>query len=86
MVLGLLFFPRFAQCQTAIACGQTIAGATTTPSQVDQYGYAGRAGQVISVSLWSSLSANGNFYPMVAEIYNPSGQFLMTLSDSDYWP
>ena len=85
IVLGLLCFPRMGQCQS-ISCGQTIAHTTTTTSEVDQYSYVGTAGQVLAVSLWSSLSPNPNFFhPMVADIYSPSGQLLISVSQSEYY-
>ena len=62
----------------AISCGQTVATNTSVQSQMDAYSYAGSAGQVLSFSLWSSLSSCGN--PMVVGIYSPGGQLLTTVT------
>ncbi len=63
-VLGLLLIPRPGMA-ASISCGQTVANTTTTDSQVDQYSFSGSAGQVVSVSIWSSLTDGG----MEADIY-----------------
>jgi hypothetical protein len=80
VVLALLCFPMLGMCQTAITCGQTITNTTTTISQVDQYSYAGTAGQVVSFALWSSYAPAGGGPPMVADVYSPTGQLLMTVT------
>ena len=85
IVLGLLLSPSTALA-TSISCGQTVANTTANASQVDQYSYVGTAGQVLAVSLWSSLSPNPNFFhPMVADIYSPDGQLLISVSQSEYY-
>ena len=70
----------------AISCGQTVANATTNNSEMDAYSYAGTAGGSLAVSLWLGLNPNPNFYhAMVADIYNPDGQFLTSVSDTEYY-
>jgi hypothetical protein len=72
VVLGLVCFPSHGLCQTRIACGQIVSHTTTTDSEVDQYTYAGTAGETISLAFWWS---NGSGYGQ-ASIYDPTGQFL----------
>ena len=63
----------------SILCGQTVTNTTTSPSQIDQYTFSGNAGQVISVSLYSSLDGASNS-KMVADIYDPNGNLVTTAS------
>ena len=63
--------------QTPVLCGQTVTNITTEPDQVDQYTYAGTAGQVLSLALWGPISCAYDY--MVADIYNPSGQLIASL-------
>ena len=84
-VLGLLLIPRTGW-SASISCGQTVTNTTTTVSQIDTYTYAGTAGQVLSVSLWSSLDVNpNNYHPMVADIYSPGGQLVVSVTDTLYY-
>ena len=64
---------------TPIACGQTVTGSTARQSEMDAYSYTGTAGQLLAVALWGFASCTYH-YAMVADIYNPSGQLLTTLS------
>ena len=60
---------------TPITCGQTLTANTSFRSEMDAYTFSGSAGQVISVSLWSALGYSYGC-PIVADIYDPSGQLL----------
>ncbi len=63
---------------TAISCGQTVSGTTTSQSEVRAYSYTATAGQQLSFALWGP-SDNSGGYSMVADIYTPSGQLITTL-------
>ncbi len=85
LALGLAFWPIAVRAQTPIACGQTIASNTVANSEVDQYTYAGTAGQVISVALYGPLgcSCSGNA-TISADIYSPGGQYLTSVTTAYY--
>ena len=78
LAFGLAFWPVAVRAQTPISCGQTISNNTVTISEIDQYTYAGTAGQVISVSLAATVPGYG--YYVAADIYSPSGHLLGTAS------
>src|SRR5438105_1799087 len=78
--LGLFLIPKTG-LSTSISCGQTVTNTTTTVSQVDQYAYAGTAGQVLSFALWGPVSCNGG-NAINADIYSPAGQLLATVNSS----
>ncbi len=59
-----------------ISCGQTLASSTTNNSEMDAYSFVGSAEQIVSVSIWSSLTDGG----MEADIYNPNGKLLASLT------
>ena len=65
---------------TAIACGQTVAATTTDNSQMDPYSYLGTAGQMLSLALWGPATCTSGGDTTVADIYNPSGQLVASLS------
>ncbi len=65
---------------TAIACGQTVANTTTYYSQMDPYSYVGTAGQMLSLALWGPATCTSGGDTTVADIYNPSGQLIASLS------
>jgi hypothetical protein len=78
IVLGLLCTPSLGLCQTPIVCGQTVTSTTSSAAQIDQYTFAGTAGQVLSFALWGPISCNNDY--MVADIYSPTGQLVAGLS------
>ena len=69
---------------TAIACGQTVAATTTDNSQMDPYSYLGTAGQMLSLALWGPATCTSGGDTTVADIYNPSGQLIASLSSGCY--
>jgi hypothetical protein len=64
--------------QTPITCGQTVAGTTTSPSQIVQYSYNGTAGQVLSFAFVGGVNCPDGLQ-LQADIYNPNGQLITTL-------
>src|SRR5438105_3762567 len=78
LALGVFSVPNAGLCQTPIACGQTITNKLSSAGQVDQYNYAGTAGQVLSFAFWGPIDCYYG-YQLVADIYNPGGQLVTTL-------
>ena len=78
-VVGLLLIPTTGLA-ASISCGQTVSDTTTSASQIDQYTYVGSAGQVLSFALWGPASCNSGGDTTIADIYNPSGQLVASLS------
>src|ERR1035438_4989248 len=78
-ILGLLLVPRMVLSAASISCGQTVTNTTTIPTHIDQYSFAGTAGQVVSIAFsWTSGSGG------TADIYTPSGQiWTNVLADSN---
>ena len=81
-VLGLLLIPRTG-LSASISCGQTVANTTTSASQVDQYTYSGTAGQHLVFALYGPLNCYSPYQSMSADIYNPSGQYLDTVTSGN---
>jgi hypothetical protein len=76
-VLGLLLIPRMGLA-VSISCGQTVENTTTSASQIDQYSYAGSAGQVLSFALFGYTGTTSA--SMEADVYSPGGQLLTSVS------
>ena len=75
---GLLCFPKTGLA-TSISCGQTVVNTTTSNSQMDEYTFAGTAGQMLSFALYGPITCNFGGYAFNADIYNPSGQLVATV-------
>src|SRR5208283_3279011 len=73
---NLLCLPRTG-LSASISCGQTVGNTITNVTQVDQYSYAGTAGQILSIG-FGSWTQSGN--PMTADIYNPSEQMVTNVA------
>ena len=83
LVFGLAFWARAVRAQTPITCGQPIASNTVANSEVDQYTYAGTAGQELVFALYGPLDCLSPYQSMTADIYSPSGQHLAALTSGN---
>jgi hypothetical protein len=79
VVLGLICFPRFGECQTTIECGETIDGSITNTGQSVTYYYNGISGEKV---IFDVAGFSGSSYTVTADIRDPSGKLLATIAQA----
>ena len=62
------------RCGTAIACGQTLSGTTTSTARVNSYAFSAAAGEAVIVT----ADSTSGVMTARAELYGPTGQLVAT--------
>ena len=62
-------------CSQAIACGQVVAGEIGTAGETDTFGFSGRQGEVVSITLAKTVGAADSFDPRW-QLFSPSGTLI----------
>jgi hypothetical protein len=68
---------------TPITCGQTVSSNTSINTQMDAYSYNGTAGQELVFALYGPLNCGSPYQTMSADIYDPEGQYLESVTSGN---